>query len=131
MSERNVQTLRDLFDAFARGDMETWDGLVDPNVEFIPIGDWPEAEIRGREAVRDFLVAVEEPWDRGFYELSEIIEGGDCVVARMTRTLRGKSSGIEVDYDYWSVATFREGRMLRAQWFPDREEAVKAAGMSA
>jgi hypothetical protein len=45
----------------------------------------------------------------------------------MTRTLRGKSSGIEVDYDYWIVVTFREGKMRRAQWFSEREEALEAA----
>jgi ketosteroid isomerase-like protein len=123
----NLETLRTLFDAFARGDIEAWDGLVDRDVEFVPVGDWPEAEIRGRDAVRDFLVKVEEPWEPGVYELEEITESGDFVVARMTRTLRGKSSGIEVDYDYWIVVTFREGKMRRAQWFSEREEALEAA----
>jgi ketosteroid isomerase-like protein len=130
MSHENVETLRALFDAFARGDLETWDGLVDPEVEFIPEADWPEAEIRGRDAVRDFLAIVEEPWEPGAYKVGEITESGDRVVGRMTRTLRGKASGIEVDYDYWIVATFRAGKLLRTEWFSDREQALEAAGLS-
>jgi ketosteroid isomerase-like protein len=130
MSHENVETLRALFDAFARGDIEAWDSLVDQDVEFIPEADWPEAEIRGKDAVRDFLVTVEEPWEPGAYEVDEITESGDQVVGRMTRTLRGKASGIQVDYDYWIVATFRKGKLLRTQWFSDRRQALEAAGLS-
>jgi ketosteroid isomerase-like protein len=63
-------------------------------------------------------------------ELDEITAGGDYVVARMRRHLRGKSSGVEVDYDYWLVVRFRDGKMARAEWFEDRDAALKAAGLS-
>jgi ketosteroid isomerase-like protein len=48
----------------------------------------------------------------------------------MRRDLRGKSSGVEVEYDYWVVFTFHGGLVARAEWFEDRQEALEAAGLS-
>jgi ketosteroid isomerase-like protein len=31
--------------------------------------------------------------------------------------------------DLWHVVTFREGRILRMQWFADRTDALEAAGL--
>ena len=55
---------------------------------------------------------------------------GDRIAARMRRKLRGKSSGVEVEYDYWVVFTFRDGMFARAEWFEGRQEALAAAGLS-
>jgi hypothetical protein len=44
--------------------------------------------------------------------------------------MRGKSSGADVLWSYWQVATFRRGRVVRAEWFTDRAEALAAAGLS-
>jgi ketosteroid isomerase-like protein len=130
MSARNSEAVDRSFEAFARADRAAWDEEVDPEVEAIPVGDWPEAEIRGREAVWNFLVAADEPWEPGRYELTEMVEDDDHVVARMRRNLRGRSSGVEVEYDYWIGFTFADGRATRLEWFATREEAVRATGVS-
>ena len=122
--------LRRALEAFARGDKAAWDELCDPNLEVVPVGDWPEGEIRGREAAWDFFVATEEPWEPGSYEMVEVFDGGDHVVTRLQRDMRGKSSGVEVPYDYWLVVTSRNGKALRLEWFEVREEALEAAGLS-
>jgi hypothetical protein len=44
--------------------------------------------------------------------------------------LRGAGSGAEVEHDYWLVATARERKILRVQWFTDGVEAREAAGLS-
>ena len=44
--------------------------------------------------------------------------------------MRGRTSGAEVELNYWVVITFREGRIVRDQWFADRAEAREAAGLS-
>ncbi len=117
------------FDAFTRGDKVAWCELCDPDVEIAPVGDWPEREIRGREAAWDFLVAADEPWEPGPYEMAEVIDGDDQVVAHQRRDLRGKTSGVEVEYDYWVVFTFRNGKAVGAEWFDARLEALEAAGL--
>jgi ketosteroid isomerase-like protein len=58
MSQENVEVVHQAFDAFARRDKTGWSELCDPVVEAVPVGDWPEKEIRGRESVWEFLVAT-------------------------------------------------------------------------
>jgi ketosteroid isomerase-like protein len=130
MSQENIERMRQALAAFERGDKETWLGLVHDDIEAVPMGDWPEeAHVRGREAVWDFLVATEEPWEPGPYELGEVADGGDHVAARTRRDLRGKSSGVEVEFDLWAVLTFRDGKVTRVEWFEDRQAALEAAGL--
>ena len=131
MSQKNVETMRRGFDAFARRDKAAWFETCDPEIEVAPVGDWPETDpIRGRDAAWNFFVATDEPWEPGPYELVEVIEGDDKVFAHQRRDMRGKSSGIEVEYDYWTVFTLRDGKAQRLEWFADREAALEAAGLS-
>jgi ketosteroid isomerase-like protein len=130
MSQENVERMRRAFEAFTRRDRVAWCELCDPDVEVTPVGDWPETDVRGREAVWDFLVAADEPWEPGPYEMVEVIDADDKVVARQRRNLRGKSSGVEVEYDYWVVFTFRNAKAVRAEWFDARSEALQAVGLS-
>jgi ketosteroid isomerase-like protein len=130
MSQENVQRLRQASEAFARRDRAAWDGLCDPSVEVLPVGDWPEGKIQGRDAAWNFFVATEEPWEPGTYEMVEVIDDPDHVVTRLQRDMRGKSSGVEVHYDYWLALTSRNGKALRLEWFETRDEALQAAGLS-
>jgi ketosteroid isomerase-like protein len=129
MSEENVERIRRSFEAFAERDRAGWSEFCDPQVEAVPVGEWPEGEIRGREAVWDFLLAADEPWEPGPYEVAEVSEGQDTVAVRMQRKLRGRLSGVEVDYDYWAVFAFRNSKCIRVQWFDERDDALKAAGL--
>ena len=52
------------------------------------------------------------------------------VVANQRRQMRGKASGADMVWSYWVVFTFRNGRVLRFEWFRDRAEALEAAGLS-
>jgi ketosteroid isomerase-like protein len=130
MSQENVRRMIEALDAFARRDQARWSRFCDPEVEAVPVGDWPEREIRGIESVWDFLVATDEPWEPGAYEVVEVHSGRDTVAARMWRKLRGKSSGAEVDYDYWAVLSFRDEVIIRVEWFNHRRDALEAAGLS-
>ena len=130
MSQKNVETVRESLDAFARRDRAAWFELCDPDIQLVPVGDWPEGEgeaIRGRESAWDFFVAADDPWEPGSYEMGEVMADDEYVVTRLQREMRGKSSGIEVQYDYWLVVTFREGKAARLEWFEKRESALQAA----
>jgi ketosteroid isomerase-like protein len=132
MSQKNVESLRQALDAFDRGDRAAYLTLCDQDYEVVPIRDWPEAgAIRGREAAWDFYVKVAEafePFDSGDAEL--IDAGVDKVVVRRGGEVRGRASGADVELNYWIVVTFRQGKVLRDQWFADRAEAFEAAGLS-
>jgi ketosteroid isomerase-like protein len=133
MFEEDVEAVRRAFNAFERRDKAAWLDLSDPELEVIPVGDWPEApSISGREAAWEFFVATDEPWESGPFELTEVTEAGEgLIVGRQRRSMRGKSSGVEVKYDYWLLVTLRNGRAARLQWFGTRREALEAAKTSA
>jgi ketosteroid isomerase-like protein len=132
MSQENVQTFHDALDAFNRRDRAAWLAFYDPEFENLPPRNWPEsAAIRGPEAVWDFYVESQEPWEGPTFEVGELIDAGDDKVAAEVRgQLRGKASGASVAWHYWQVVTYRHGKALRAEWFTDRDQALEAAGLS-
>jgi|SRR5918994_335449 ketosteroid isomerase-like protein len=132
MSQENVETMRQSLDAFDRRDRDAWLVLRDPDSEVAPIDSWPESdEVRGREAAWDFYVKVTDAFERRPLGEVEVVDAGtDKVLVHQRNEVRGRSSGAEVELNYWLVATFRQGKILRDQWFADRSEALEAAGLS-
>ena len=118
-------------EALNRGDRTTFLALCDPEVENIPPRDWPESEpIRGREAVWDFYIETTSLWDKRSVEYAEIMEvGDDKIVAELRQDVRGKASGVPVEWAFWQVVTLRKGRAIRIEFFPDRAEALSAVGL--
>ena len=105
---------------------------MNPNVENFPPREWPEsAPLRGAEDIRDFFVQAQEQWADGSFDWGETVEAGpNKIVANQRRHLLGKISGAGVEWSYWLVLTFRDGKVVRFEWFRDRAEALEAAGLS-
>jgi ketosteroid isomerase-like protein len=133
MSHENVEVNRRALDAINRRDRAAWLALVDPQSECVPARDWPESDvIRGREAVWDFYVDVFGAWREGSFENVELIEAGnDKLVTHMRAEMQGKASGASVMLSYWLVITFRNGKILRIEYFAERGEALEAMGLPA
>jgi ketosteroid isomerase-like protein len=131
MSQENVENLRLAFDAFKRRDTAAWRALCDPELEDVPPRDWPESDpTRGCAAVWDLYVENTEPWREGALEPVELIEvGDDKVVAHAQGEMHGQASGAAVEWSYWQVVTFRNGKAWRIEWFVDRAEALEAVGL--
>jgi len=130
MSHENVETMRRTLDAFNRADKAAWLAEHDPDVVMIPAREWPEnAPIRGADAIWDFYVAATDPWDEGSSQFGEVIDSGDTLVINNRREARGRASGANVEFSYWTVTTFRSGKPIRHEWFADRAEALEAAGL--
>ena len=132
MSQENVEVVRRGPDAFNRRDKAAWVAVCDPDVENFPPKEWPEnAPIRGAEAIWDFFVEAVNAWEEGSFQWGEFIDAGtDKIVANQQREMRGKASGAGVVWSYWVVFTFRDGKLIRFEWFRDRTEALEAAGLS-
>ena len=131
MSQENVETTRELIDAFNRDDQQAWLTMVDPDAEMVPAQIWPEsAPIRGAEAIWDFYVEVTSTWAEGMTDLGEIIvAGADKIVANNRRDARGRTSGAGVEFSYWAVTTYQDGKAVRFEWFADRAAALEAVGL--
>ena len=76
-----------------------------------------------RRAFEDFT----EAWDSQHYEVEEFIEVGDCVVTPFINHLQGRD-GIVVRARAAFLWSIRGGVGVAFAYFPNREEALEAAG---
>jgi ketosteroid isomerase-like protein len=132
MSREDIELLRQAIDAVNRGDKALWLTVCDREIENVPPRKWPESEaIRGAEAVWDFYVAGNEPWEGGSFVQLEVVDGGNRrIAAHLHRDVQGKASGARVTWSFWHVVEFRDGYLARIEWFTERGEALEAAGLA-
>ena len=144
MSEENVEVVRQVFELFRNRDSTAESGfgeadfsraaeLFDVDLELdatrIPMSDLRGVH-RGPTEVRDFWRRWLEPWQSHDVEV-ELTDAGDRVLAEIKQTMRGKGSGIEVEFPpAWQVFTLRQGRIVRQALFLDEAEAREAAGLA-
>jgi ketosteroid isomerase-like protein len=131
MSEENVEVVRQLLEALDRRDLSSWLAVCDEDVEVVPTRDWPEPGVRGAEAAFNWYVQAFDTLQPFRTTDTEFIDAGaDKVLLQYRTDVRGKGSGAKVEFRRWAVLTIRKGRILRGEWFSDRAEALKAAGLS-
>jgi ketosteroid isomerase-like protein len=128
----NAELLRDRMGR-AYAEPDAFFEIVHPDVEWdIRDSSSPMAGLyRGRGAVRDFYRRWAGAFSDWSYELEELIDGGDLVVAFVRERGHGRGSGVEVTMQRASVWTFRDGMVVRFQSFGDRGAALDAAGLEA
>jgi ketosteroid isomerase-like protein len=131
MSQENVEVVRQAIEAFSRGDLDTATRDASPEVEV----DWSrsrgvEAGIyHGPEATRRFWSTFLEAFDRIVAVPEEFIEHGDHVIV-LDRTQMWGRDGIEVEARNVSVATLRDGQIVRWRLCRDRAEAFESVGLA-
>ena len=131
MSEENVELVRRALQAFDRRDLTSLLAVVDEDCEVVPLRDWPEPAVRGAEAAFHSLVQVFDAFEGFRAAETEFIDAGaDKVLLQYRTDVTGKGSSAKVELRLWCVVTVRKGKVLRAEWFSDRAEALKAAGLS-
>ncbi len=118
-------------DAYKRGDKRAWTNLMDPELETVPVPVWPEpGPFIGPDAAWDFYKQFEEMLSTSeAYKITELIDAGDRLFVCQQAPMRGRASAAEVGFKLWGVHTFCDGRVIRTQWFTERSEALKAAGL--
>jgi ketosteroid isomerase-like protein len=127
MSQENVEVMRRLLDAFNRDDRTAWLASLDEDYEITPVGDWPDGRaIRGGEAGWKFYLDIAQTLSFGSAHFEFVDAGGDKVLGHQRHQARGRTSGAAVEVDYWLVTTFRDGKVLRDEWFTDRADALEA-----
>ena len=81
------------------------------------------------DQVRGFLDEFFGVWEAVRLEADEFIEAGDQVVTPMTNVHRGRD-GLEVKVRPCGIWTIRDGSIVRACLYQERQEALEAAGLS-
>ena len=133
MSQENVETTRDLFLAFNRRDLTALLGLLDPDVEWIPIMAVLEGRVyRGHDGVTQWIEHLDEYWALFEVDAEEVRDLGDRVLTLGCWRARGRASGVGLDNEpgTW-LLDFKAGKVRRLQTYTDRDEGIKAAGVLA
>jgi uncharacterized protein len=131
MSRENVEVVRSLYEAFDSNDTDAATRLTDPDVEWTTAERVPHAgTYRGRDRVRQFLEDQRAPFAEFLIEPEEFFERGDQVVAFLRIRARPAGSDAVVELRIGHLWTVRDGRVLRGWSYPERENALEAAGLS-
>jgi ketosteroid isomerase-like protein len=129
----NAEIIRRVVDATNRRDADAFVADLSPDVEWEDTLFWTQRvqTYRGRAGVRAWLDEIQEPWESLHVEAEEITETSDGrVFIELVMTTRGKESGVETQFRFWSVVWIADGMVTRRRSFHDRGEALEAAGLS-
>jgi ketosteroid isomerase-like protein len=132
MSRENLEVLRQLTDAFNGRDVPVFLNCCDPDIEIeagrVLIGTPTYLGHRGVEQLfRDMTVA----WEELRAEAAEVKAIGDAFVVRGEVSGQGKTAGVPFATSRMAAyVKFRGAKMVRCEFFPNEQEALKAAGLS-
>jgi ketosteroid isomerase-like protein len=130
VSQENVEIVQAALEAFNRRDGVGFDRLLAADAEIVPVRAAIEGVVfRGVDAGSQYCVAVDERWEDLRWEVEEIRDGGEWVLALGHIRGRGRDSGAVIDALGAWVAEVRGSRIARFQTFSDRAEALKAVGL--
>ncbi|HEY7150923.1 MAG TPA: nuclear transport factor 2 family protein [Solirubrobacterales bacterium] len=135
MSEENVELVRKVIEAHERGDFEAVFAAYHPDIEWqltrLPYAADFEPVYHGHEGVRTFWRTWFAAWETVSFEFEEFHDAGDSVVAILSQRMRGRTSGLELEWNsYGQVWTIRDGKVRRVAFFMTRAEALEAAGLT-
>jgi len=130
MSEQdNTRVVREVFEAFARGDIA---GVLDRMTEDV---EWRLAgptEVtyagirRGRESLAEFFKTLNEAAEFERFEPGESIAQGDKVVVLGHERQRIRATGQVVEIDWAMVFTLRGGKVARFRNYEDTAAGAAA-----
>jgi len=111
------------------GDFDAFLDTVDPRLTFITVPEWPDGgTYEGPEAVWQFIEGFFDVFGAGAFEVLEPAAVGDSILVHdMRRLTSGGQSGASVEWHYAVMTEFRNGRILRTEYFDTRQEALDAA----
>ena len=132
MAEANVEIVRRIYEATARGDTASALAAYDEHVEFdlsrSPFREFlPKHVVHGHEGLRAFFRERHEAWDWLRDECLSTREIGDRVVTEVVTRGQGRASGIETERRHYGVWSIRDGLVIRAEFFGSESEALEAA----
>lgn len=134
----NVQLVKDVYEAFGRGDMGAVLGAMDPAIE------WREAEGNpympsgepwvGPDAVLSQLfMRIGAEWDGFTIHTKAFHDAGETVVveARYSGTFKPTGKGAGIDTQVCHIWRLREGRIVAFQQYVDTAKLQEVMGVRA
>jgi ketosteroid isomerase-like protein len=128
MSQQNVDTARAIFGRLARGDFSRMFAEVTDDFEFVASPEIPDAGTYRGKAAREWITAWAASFSHTQIEAKEIIDAGPNVLVGILQRGRPRGGQAAMEGRWWLVMTLRGGLVSRIQVFPERTQALEAAG---
>ncbi len=128
MSQDNIETMRNAYDAFARGDFSQlpfdrqieW---IEPDVE----GFWSRGTHHGLEAViKEVFEPTLERFDNFRVQCDQYLDAGQRVVVTGRFLGRGKDTGNELNAPFAHIWALQNGKVTRFQNYTDTANWLRA-----
>jgi ketosteroid isomerase-like protein len=130
MSRENVDKTTDFIAAYNRRDFDAAVEFFDPEIEWVLPAHQRSDSCIGPDEVKRFWKGLDETFEELRLDPQEAVDAGDHVAVRLRYYGRGKGSGVEIETEmYHQVTTFRDGKMVRIEYFTGWAEALEAAGL--
>jgi ketosteroid isomerase-like protein len=133
MPPDNVDLIRQLLDAFNRGDGAAVRQFWTTDGEWRPAyagGGLLEGKVyRGREEVIEFVTVQAETWESIVATPIDMRSVGDRVLVEVHLQAVGRASGLAVDETTWNVFEVRDGSVAAGRVYTAKEEALEALGL--
>lgn len=131
MSRENVEIVRRIYEAVDRGDLETANSYIHPEIEFHTYVHAPEAGVyRGKEAVRKYNEELFGQFESLRIEVEELVDAGDRVIVVTTQHAVPKGGQQEIEVHMAEVWTVRDLLLAERHSYSSRVEALEAAGLA-
>lgn len=128
MSQDNVDKTLDFIAAYNRRDFDAAVEHFDPQVDWVLPAHQGFDSCKGPAQIRIFWEGLDETFEELRLDPQETVDEGDRVAVRLRYHTLGKGSGAEIDGElYHQVATFRDGKMVRIEYFTDWPAALEAS----
>ena len=130
MSEENVESLRQIAEAWNRRDLQGWLELMHPEIKWIPARKRLDGgAYRGHSGMREYMADIDTDYEGLMVKLDEVRDLGDTVVG-LGRAHGRSAGGIPIDVPYGVVIGFRDGLAASGGTWFSHAEALEAAGLS-
>jgi hypothetical protein len=102
--------------------------LFDPAVESVPAWRGAGKTYSGIDGFREMWLDWLEPWASYHVQVDEMFDVDDGVVVLVRDRARRHGMDVEVELISGSLWTFRNGKIVRVQFYANREELREAVG---
>jgi len=134
VSRENVEIVRRIYDAAAQRDAAT------PFAYYAEDIVWDFSNSRRATLMHSVYhghEGVRQSWRDGLsafgeidFEVKELIDAGDQVLAVIRERAVGRASGVPVETTHLAVLTLSGGKVIQVQMFDDPQQAREAAGLA-
>ena len=130
MSQENIESLRRVYEGWARGDFTTSESLMDKNIVLVVTPSFPtEGVWVGLGGIEQHTAQVLDAWESLTMAAESYKEAGDTVLVDVLQRGVGAGSGVSTEMRYFQLWSFRGGKVIRLEVIADEAEALEAVGL--